>query len=353
MHTIDVAIQVSLKRALELGQAEHGIAILSLRTEDVACFTLEEREELALLPCRTDVPSRIASPVLVTYEGPTCFESVEWVPTVEGVRAGLVQRATLRKAQQAQEEARAQKEAQERQAKEERDVAAVLRRWEASGGSDAKDFYVLKGAGFALQEMIQADGVYRIVPWHLPALADLKQRVVAHAQEALAARQARWEAEERAELAEKQAKQDAIVAAGAQFRTWAQESTNPQTKRAAAEGYDIRGAVLRDVIAQLPAPNVQDKHSTSWEERSSPSAEAFTLLDALTEIVKTLRKPECLTVTVSRVQRITTVDEDGNMPSAPLAKQHRTGIVVTLSSVITSDHNLIYLADEAELYAHV
>jgi hypothetical protein len=333
--TIDVAIRISVQQALARSQAKHGVLVIRLNTSDILGWTAEERAELAALPVRTDVPGcSPGAPALVLYEEPHYTSDIDYGDSVESLRAGLAQRMALRKARQAQDEAQALKKAQEQRAREEIDAAAVLERFLEGG---AEGFYILNSLGFSLQNAVTAGGKYRIIPWHLPMLADLKRQVEAHAQTALAARQARWEAEKIAEAAVKEAGQAAVKEAEAQFQAWAKEfSSNPSTKRAAEEGYDVRKAVLVDVAAALPSPDALDKHTTSWEERSSPGVEAFALLDSLTEATKTLRKPECLNVTVSRVQRITEVDPDDG------EKTYHTGVVVTLSSRITSDLNLIY-----------
>lgn len=113
-------------------------------------------------------------------------------------------------------------------------------------------------------------------------------------------------------------------------------------QRAAKESYGIKQSVVRAIIAQLPKPDgiSTDKDDDyEWQTRANPSADAFELLDKLTAQVKEIKnKPACVDITVSDIMRITA-------PAKEYAYTNKfTGVIVTVSSPITKDSNLLYYA---------
>jgi hypothetical protein len=107
-------------------------------------------------------------------------------------------------------------------------------------------------------------------------------------------------------------------------------------KLAAAQGYDVRKAVLDAVEASLPETDRTDydKPDYEWEERSSPSLVALQLHAQLVTAVAAAKAPAWITIEVSRVQRITEPapsdeqDEDGE----PAKAARHTGVVLTITA---------------------
>lgn len=343
MTTIQVQICVQREAAIRAGSAVFGRQTVSLSEADLQALTPAERAELAEAP--TDHVTGAA--VLANASGAAGrnhYIEVE-VGGLEGVRAALAKVAPIRAAREAE---RAQLEA-EREAKR----RAVID-WVLSAPVDA----------LLCSDDQRGAGLLRVwprVPWELP-LAARGEEIPWGAPE-LTARKAALEAE----VERRNAAQERVNAAEAErlavqraervlrekaeregyeteFREFAEAGhAGEAAQRAVREGYDIRTAVLDAVQAQLPTPSaVAHKHDEyGWEERTSPKADAFALLDRITAAVKAVeRKPACVAIEVSRVMRIEEPPEDRLEASRKV-----TGVVVTLASPITADRYLLYYVE--------
>jgi hypothetical protein len=137
----------------------------------------------------------------------------------------------------------------------------------------------------------------------------------------------------------------AAEAAKVEIRAFALDGhAGPAAQRAAREEYDVTSAVIDAVQEQLAKPDAvsRPKDDYEWEERPAPRADAFELLDQITEAVAIAdNKPACVELSVSRVMRITEPAEEGEEGT------RRTGVVVTISSPVTEDRHLLYYAESA------
>lgn len=187
------------------------------------------------------------------------------------------------------------------------------------------------------------DGAYNAWADLSHVVSSLTPEEQAEAERLHAEQEAAAEAAKDRARAEEAAKKRAADAAAAELRQFALEGhAGPAALRAAGDGYDVRAAVLDAVQEQLPRPDAVSKPGDeyAWEERSSPKADAFALLDRIAESAKAVTlKPACLEVDVSRVLRITEPDSDDGQG------RKRTGVVVTLSSPATQDRYLIYFVE--------
>lgn len=112
-------------------------------------------------------------------------------------------------------------------------------------------------------------------------------------------------------------------------------------KLAASEGYDVRKAVMDSIELQLPVADATAKEGTSytWEERKSPSLEVLQLRDRLLAAAGAVTTPECVTIEVSRAQRITDPgNEDETM-------HYHTGIVVSIEGFKVRTRYRFYYAE--------
>lgn len=117
----------------------------------------------------------------------------------------------------------------------------------------------------------------------------------------------------------------------------------PIVARAAGDGYSVTAEVIDAVANQLPTANEisEPDDDYEWEERAFPSESAYRLLDTLTGAVQAVQhKPDCVSLTVSRIVRITEPQPEYGEEGAK-----RTGVVVTISSPITADRYLLYYAE--------
>jgi len=120
------------------------------------------------------------------------------------------------------------------------------------------------------------------------------------------------------------------------------KSMGGATERAAKDGYDIRIAVIDDVLAQLLSVDslVSEliPRGATWEDRPSPDEHAFALLDRVQELVIGVDKPTAVRLEVSRVVRLFVPMGSGN----PLKV---TAVLVHVTSPITATRTVVYRAE--------
>lgn len=336
MTTIQVKICVKREAAIRRGSAVFGRQTVSLSETDLQSLSEVERAELALVPPEGAGSLNLCAATGVG--GQNRYIEVE-VGGLEGVRAALAQIAPVRAAREAEEaQLEAEREARRRAAIDWALAAPV----EALLCEDRRRTGYVQVWPRVPWELTGHAARGEEIPWGAPELAARKAALAAEVEQRNAAQereQVVQKARRAAENAEREAREKAAREAfEAQFRAFAEAGrAGEAARRAVREGYDIRAAVLDAVQAQLPEPaavsSPQDDYS--WEERPSPSAEAFALLDRITAAVKAAeRKPGCATLGVSRVMRIEEPNGD-----------KRTGVVVTLASPITEPRHLLYYVE--------
>ena len=109
----------------------------------------------------------------------------------------------------------------------------------------------------------------------------------------------------------------------------------PDLARAAREGYSVTRAVMDRITADVAGDDGQIGKPDEAEERASPSAEAFELHDRVAERLKSIRKPDCVDLLLSRVQRITMPSKDGKF----------TGVIVEIKSPIGDPRFVVFSAE--------
>lgn len=135
------------------------------------------------------------------------------------------------------------------------------------------------------------------------------------------------------------------------IKDWATQQGG-ELKLVADKGYDVVSLVLDSVadrVASLlggPVARLTEGQRrydlASWQERESPRVDAIKLELSLEEGVKTIAKPEPVTIDVSRVMRVELDDVD-------LDEVNRfTGVVVTVGcpSLSASDRVLIFCSED-------
>lgn len=139
-------------------------------------------------------------------------------------------------------------------------------------------------------------------------------------------------------------------AAELEFRQYAR-TMGGAAARAAEEGYDVRTAVLEDVLAQLLEPEfvygvmargdklVGNLHEagTKYQERTNPDANAFAVLDQIRALVADVEKPSCVELAVSRIMRATKPTSSSALPD-----QKYTAVLVYVRSPITDERIVVY-----------
>lgn len=139
--------------------------------------------------------------------------------------------------------------------------------------------------------------------------------------------------------------------AEAEFRRYAVE-LGGATARAANEGYDVRTAVLEEILAQLLCPfciepkppsgrrwdlaGTMHETGTKYEERNNPDEHAFAVLDSIRGLVAAVEKPACVELKVSRVMRATKTSSSSALPD-----QKFTAVLVTVRSPITKPPQVV------------
>jgi hypothetical protein len=137
-----------------------------------------------------------------------------------------------------------------------------------------------------------------------------------------------------------------------EFREYAR-TLGGATARAAEEGYDVRTAVLEDVLAQLlqpPDPKLAYDRSfatmhetgTKYAERSNPDEHAFAVLDGVRSQVAAVEKPACIDLQVSRIMRATKPSSSSALPD-----QKYTAVLVYVRSPITDERIVVYRVEPA------
>jgi hypothetical protein len=129
-----------------------------------------------------------------------------------------------------------------------------------------------------------------------------------------------------------------------EFREYA-KTLGSATARAAEEGYDVRTAVIDDVLVQLLEPESKDSQlvgnlheaGTKYQERNNPEAYAFAVLDQIRALVADVEKPACVELQVSRVMRATKPSSSSALPD-----QKYTAVLVYVRSPITDERIVVY-----------
>ena len=132
-----------------------------------------------------------------------------------------------------------------------------------------------------------------------------------------------------------------------EFRAYAKDTIGGAAARAAEEGYDVRTAVIDDVLVQLLEPEFVSKDSqlvgnlheagTKYQERNNPEAYAFAVLDQIRALIADVEKPACVDLQVSRIMRATKPSSSSALPD-----QKYTAVLVYVRSPITDERIVVY-----------
>jgi hypothetical protein len=348
MQQTKIKISVSKKSAIAAGRTSYGDQVVTLSDADVAALTTEEREEILELEpgCKRDGEDGVGLTQTITDND-----------GLAGVREAL----QFRRAKRLEEAAKKTREYQEM-------IAAILA---------APDDDLLDNQGTTLAVRPRASG-YTTAPWDAPELAarkaaleakiaakDLERRTQAErllaemrsekdhypdvelrechvgghlrgylTKEELDEIDTREETIDAARKATAAAEEEALLQ---RYRDYALTgAAGEAAKLAAAQGYDVRKAVLDAVEASLPETKRTDYDSPDyeWEERSSPSLAALQLHAQLEAAVVAAKIPEWITIEVSRVQRITepAPSDDQDEYGEPAKAARHTGVVLTIEA---------------------
>lgn len=341
MEQTRIKISVSQKSAIAAGRTSYGDQIVTLSDADVVSLTAEEREEILQLP--TDSNRELGA-----------WRYTQVTTDSDGL-AGVREALQFRRAERAR---KAATETATRTAL----IADVL----AAARED-----LIQSKGY-VSDYIHSDRI----PWDAPELAALKsdldrevaRRLRVTADEALVdmrsdptvmpsesltetysnrVRDRLTDAERRevddrktAVLAAKKAASEAHVeSARAQMRDWALAGrAGPDAQRAAEGGYDVTTAVIDSIEDALPEYDRKDWGRPDWEwsERKSPNSAALDLAEKITKALQEIEHPECISLEVTRVQRIEHNSKDIT----------RTGVVVTMTCPLDiDDRYYLYFSD--------
>jgi len=335
MESTKLCVYVSQEVALAAGSTRHGSAEYLLTDSDLAELGAEDRATLAAsLDHRGDLHYgvRLASP------------EITWATVEPALRDSLARtRADLAK----------------RRARDEQEIAKALAApdeewmhgWSSDPGSKRVTWeaasYV---AGVSLSGLKGDPRIKARLASLEPELTRRQREADAtwtrQQEEAKARRLATEEAEERrAEEAKRVRAQ-----AHAELRAYAREVDH--LARAAADGYEVHGAAVDNVAAEIAALDEDatvlvdgspQYEAATWDERRAPRPEAFAVLDRVTKHVASVRYPACVTIDVSRVMRYTAPveDDDGDWVAGP----RTTAIIVTVSSPVTKDRAVVFPAE--------
>jgi hypothetical protein len=352
-----IRIGVSKKSALLAGRSSYGEETITLSDADVAALTPEEREEI--LEVGTSDGTHLGNCIYV--RGYQKYIEVQ-SPGLAGVREALAIHREMRLADE-----------QKQTAEREQLIAEIL------GASDDK---LLTETGRDVREYW--GDLSRKIPWDAPKLGALRTRLDGVAKTNAAAYRVTLRGEAESELAkmradpsyypaildrygvqngpkitltqeerdevdarseELQVAAKAVTAARAevereQLRAWVLAGkSGPDAQRAAEGGYDVTTAVIDSIEAALPEYAIKDwgRPDWTWEERRSPNAAALDLHAEIGAAIATIALPACVTLTVTRAQRIEHRKKD-------IA---RTGVVVTMACPTdVEDRYYLYFSDE-------
>lgn len=330
---MQVRISVDRAAAIRHGTTEHGEQVVTLTDADLSSLPEEERGALAAATAFYEpagggrIYSLEIDPARVSF-------SVS-APGVEGVREALRRHIAAR----AEVERRAADAARER-AEQDRVAAAWALR--APLEELIRSSHALTSPHERIGSMAEAP--YHPIPWDAPGLARRRDEVATEVARLNDEARRSREAREARTAAEKAAAERRREESAAEIRNFALDGlAGPAAQRAAREEYDVRGAVIDAVQEQLPQADAVSvpKDAYEWEERSSPKADAFALLDRIAAAVQAVtRKPASVELSVSRVMRITEPDTDER------EGRKRTGVVVTIHSPATESRHLLYYVEK-------
>jgi hypothetical protein len=158
---------------------------------------------------------------------------------------------------------------------------------------------------------------------------------------------------EAAEQRKLQASEEATTAKQAAVTNvtkWCIEHGPDHLKRAASEDYDVAGGCVQWLAEQLRSNTPDPAHCTiirdrtklwdryNWEERKSPGAKAFEVLDAATTAVKELAHPASVTI---EVERILLVEVEPPEDECDDPKREFTAVVVDITHPATARRCLV------------
>lgn len=358
MDQIALTVFVPQSVALKAGSSRYGMATLPLTDEQLAELSLEQREWLA--PYLADSGPRRESRKQLELPTP----DTSW----PAVRATIEADMALEAAERA--EAAARKEARviealalpsaswfvhsEYRAPELRSIESLV--WD--GREDPR---LLARRAELEPELLRLQAEWTKEQVTRYCALPLAPRVGLHGQwEQIKAdpraqeHHARMVAIETEEAARSEAREAAVRA---ELRAWAVERID-HLARAAAEGYDVEGAVVTHVVEQIRKSIVGgagvmakdadvvtivedtpdwDRHS--WAERSAPHARVLLARDAVVAAVARVERPSCFAIEVLRAMRIEVEDSDGD------EGRKFTGIVVAIECPITKQHAIVVDVD--------
>jgi hypothetical protein len=364
MEQTKIKINVSQKSAIAAGRTSYGDQIVTLSDADVAALTPEEREEI--LHLETGYASQGEDGVRLSR---TTIDS----DGLAGVREALQFRRAKRLEKDAEESA-------ERESFTERDLATIAKQaTNTTYGSSENHWWqhpeldtpTLAVRRVEIQKYLeeqraekervkvaekaearaQIDALMaRLDTATLGDLSDVRYGSELHAYtlgDEAALIQRRIAALESEEKVRVEAETAAILQ---RYRDYALTgAAGEAAKLAAAQGYDVRRAVMDAIEASLPETDRTDSVRTeySWEERSSPSLEALRLHQTVTEAIAAVRTtiPDWIEIEVSRVQRITEPAPDTDGDEEPGEATHYTGVVVTIRAPKVSTRYRFYYSE--------
>jgi len=327
--TLKVRVDVDRNFAIKTGSTRFGRLDVDLTDADLATLTPEEREEITLLEIATDTLIAYHAVTREPSGGVSYSSSHSWTvltPDVAGVRAALALHRQHR-AMIAEEVAQRERE---RAAKRIEEIASAL-------AAPVEDLIAEHWGKYQrTSAWNRVSDAPELAAKCLEVEAEIDRRNAEHEE---------YEAKQKAKKAsEAKAKEAVQTAANEDFVAFALAGhAGAAVARAAAEEYDVERDVIDAVQSQFPQPDeISDPDDEwCWEERSSPSEDAFRLRDTLTGAVQAVRhKPESVRLHVSRIMRITEPDGDDGEEGAK-----RTGVVVTISSPLTVDRHLLYFVE--------